>query len=40
VAAAAGEAGMADAAAWAQARHAAGGRCTVGHLDLLALPPG
>ena len=39
VAAAAGEAGMAGAADWAHARLAAGGRCTVGHLDLLALPP-
>jgi hypothetical protein len=31
---------MADAAAWARARVAAGGSCTVGHTDLLALPPG
>jgi hypothetical protein len=31
---------MADAAPWARARRAAGGYCTVGHLDLLALPPG
>jgi SAM-dependent methyltransferase len=41
VAAAAGETGLAAAAAWAQARVAARGwRCTVGHLDLLALPEG
>ena len=40
VAQAAGEAGMPEAAAWARARLAAGGTCMVGHLDLLALPPG
>ena len=42
VAAAAGEAGMADAAAWGQARRAASGAtdCSVGHVDVLALPAG
>ena len=41
IAAAAGEMGLAEAAAWGQARVAARGwRCTVGHLDVLALPAG
>lgn len=42
IARAAGEAGLAGAAAWGQARRAASGstRCTVGHLDVLALPQG
>jgi SAM-dependent methyltransferase len=42
IAAAAAEAGLAAAADWGQARRAASGAssCTVGHGDLLALPPG
>jgi SAM-dependent methyltransferase len=42
IAAAAGETGLAAAEAWGQARRAASGvsSCTVGHADLLALPPG
>jgi hypothetical protein len=42
VAAAAVEAGCADGAAWGQARRAASGSgtCTVGHIDVLALPAG
>ncbi len=42
IAVAAGEAGMADAVAWGQARRAVSGatRCSVGHVDLLALPAG
>ena len=41
VAAAAQEAGMAGASGWGQARRAASGSgCTVGHIDLLALPAG
>ena len=41
IAAAADETGLAEAAAWGQARLAASGwRCTVGHLDVLALPAG
>ena len=39
IAAAAGETGLPGAAGWGQARMAASGwRCSVGHLDLLALP--
>ena len=39
VAAAAAETGLGAARSWGQARLAASGRrCTVGHLDLLALP--
>ena len=39
VAGAAEEMGLGAARAWGQARRAASGRrCTVGHLDLLALP--
>ncbi len=37
--AAAAEAAGTPASDWAQARRAAGGGCTVGHRDLLALPP-
>jgi hypothetical protein len=41
IAAAAAEMGLAEAAAWGQARVAASGwRCSVGHVDLLALPAG
>jgi hypothetical protein len=41
IAAAAEEAGLAEAAAWGQARLAATGwRCSVGHFDVLALPTG
>jgi SAM-dependent methyltransferase len=41
IAAAAAEAGMAGAAAWGQARAASGAvRCSVGHVDLIALPAG
>lgn len=42
IAAAAGAAGYGDARAWAQARRAAVGwsSCIIGHLDVLALPPG
>jgi hypothetical protein len=42
IAAAAGETGLAVAESWGQARRAASGvsSCTVGHADLLALPPG
>ena len=42
IAGAAAETGCAAAAAWGQARRAASGsaRCTVGHLDVLALPQG
>jgi SAM-dependent methyltransferase len=41
IAVAAGEAGFAGAAEWGQARRAASGgsACSVGHIDLLALPP-
>lgn len=38
IAAAAGEAGLAEAAAWAQARSAATAACVVGHWDVLAIP--
>jgi hypothetical protein len=42
IAAAAVEAGLREAVAWGQARRAASGStsCTIGHADLLALPPG
>ena len=41
VAAAAAEAGLAEAAAWGQARAARGAlRCSVGHVDVIALPAG
>jgi SAM-dependent methyltransferase len=40
IAAAAAEAGCAMAGQWRAARAVAGGRCRIGHLDLLALPPG
>ena len=42
IAGAAAETGCGAAAAWGQARRAASGsaRCTVGHLDVLALPQG
>jgi SAM-dependent methyltransferase len=42
IAAAAAEAGCAEAAGWAQARRAArgAGACVVGHVDVLALPAG
>ncbi len=42
IATAAAEAGLREAVAWGQARRAASGStsCTIGHADLLALPPG
>ena len=40
IAAAAAETGAAEAPRWAARRREAAGRCRIGHLDLLALPPG